>query len=119
MKKLFFLLFLAFPISNSYASSASVNVEQNVNSSSTSNSSVNSYTNIRVETDGKVTNYSTNEPGKVEVKSENGETEIKVNGQIVTPSIAKEISSPTAKPTEAKKEIENKKRIKENNTKTA
>lgn len=86
MVKAIFLIFL-FLISASitYASTAKVDIENraNINSNSTSSNKSNFNTDIRVETNGKVTEYHSNEPGKIEVKSENGVAEIKKDGQVV------------------------------------
>lgn len=65
-------------------STATVKVNNNVNSSSTSNSEVKSHTEITVETNGEVTRYESDEPGSVSVKSINGQSEIKVNGETVS-----------------------------------
>lgn len=85
MKKLA-LIIIATILTPSLAhaeSSATVKINNNINSSNNSNNSVTSKTNISVETDGKVTTYSSSEPGNVEVRSVNGESEIKVNGEVV------------------------------------
>lgn len=76
-------------------SSASVEIHNNVNSSSTSNSNVSSKTNITVETNGQVTHYESDKPGSVSVKSVNGESEIKVDGQTVTNTPQNTSATPT------------------------
>lgn len=98
----FFLLFLV--ATPAYANSASVNINNSVNTSGTNTNTTKSETHIKVETNGKVTEYNSNEPGSVEVKSINGESTIKVNGQTVSGTPTEEdvptaTASPTAKPT--------------------
>ncbi len=102
-------------------SSATVKINNNVNSSSNSNTSVTSKTNITVETDGEVTSYSSDKPGNIEVKSVNGKSEIKVNGEVVKgesttsetdiskiPTATSSVSpSPTMDQEEKEKEIKN------------
>lgn len=95
---LIIIALLVTPHSVFAESSATVRVDNNIESSS--NSTVKSTTNIRVETNGKVTTYSSDKADDVEVKSVNGESEIKVNGQVVdvTPVPSKDpsaIPSPT------------------------
>jgi len=82
------VLFFIIITSNAYAeSSASVEINNNIYSTSTSNSNIENKTNIRVETNGNVTEYSSDEPNqKIEVKSVNGESSIKVDGEEVTES---------------------------------
>lgn len=85
MKKLIFgLMFLVLPTS-AYASSASSTVINNVNTTSTnSNSQVSSHTEITTETNGKVTHYTSDEPNKtIHVESNNGQSNIEVNGNKV------------------------------------
>lgn len=71
--------------SNVFAeSSASVTVENKVSSS---NENTKSNTEIRVETNGNVTEYSSDEPNqKIEVKAVEGESEIKIDEEVVTVS---------------------------------
>src|SRR3989344_5189623 len=87
MKKPFFLI-LAFPFfitQTTFAeSSANVKINNNVSGSSTSN--VQSHTNISVETNGQTTTYSSDKPENIEVKSVNGVSEIRVNGELVSQS---------------------------------
>lgn len=84
---LFFLL-----TTPAYAETASVNINNSVNTSgSNTNSNTKTETHIKIETDGKVTEYNSTEGGSVEVKSINGKSEIKVNGQMVS-------EHPTTKP---------------------
>lgn len=78
---LIIIALLVTPHSVFAESSATVRVDNNIESSS--NSTVKSTTNIRVETNGKVTTYSSDKAEDVEVKSVNGESEIKVNGKAV------------------------------------
>ena len=75
-------------------SSASVKIKNDVSSSS--DSQVNSSTSIRIETNGNVTTYSSSEPEDIEVKSINGTSEIKVNGQVVSQDSSQ--TSPTKIP---------------------
>ena len=78
-------------------SSASVEVNNNINSSSTSQSSIDSHTDITVEVDGEVTTYSSDEPNqKIEVKASDGQSSIKVDGvEKSDSSNSEEINSPT------------------------
>ena len=91
MKKLFVLIMLTIcfsSASNAFAeSSASVKINNNINSTSTSNSKIESKTDVRVETNGNVTQYSSDEPNqKIEVKSVNGESSIKIDGEEISES---------------------------------
>lgn len=89
---------LLLSLTPSAYAATSANVEINNNVSSNSNSQTNSYTNITVETNGQVTRYESDKPGNVEVKSTNGESSIKVNGEEVNPNITNKPSS-SASPT--------------------
>jgi Flp pilus assembly protein TadG len=102
MRKLSLLMLLLpfFLVSNAFAESrATVNIKNNVNSDSSS--TVNSTTKIRVDVNGKVTEYSSDKPENIEVKAVNDTSEIKVNGQVVTgsPSSTSNVT-PSEKPTE-------------------
>lgn len=90
MKKSAILIvaFLLFAPQAFAESTARVKVNNNVSGSSTS--TVKSETNIRVETNGEVTTYSSDKPENIEVNS--------VNGQTVS-SPAKPTSEPSATPT--------------------
>ncbi len=86
-------LFLFFLVATpAYAESANVNITNSVNTTGT-NSTLNSKTttHIKVETNGKVTEYNSDKPGNIEVNSINGESSIKVNGETVS-------GNPTAEP---------------------
>ena|SRR3989344_3741458 len=90
------LLVLTFLIITSPAfaeSSATVKINNSISGSSTS--IINSETNIRVETNGHVTSYSSNEPGNIEVNSINGKSELKINGVIVSQAPTQIQTSPT------------------------
>ena len=101
-------IFLAFSTSTYAQSFAHVEINNNVGSSSNSKSKTTTYTDITVETNGKVTHYESDKPGSVSVKSVNGDSEIKVDGQTVSgsptndPQITKEPSL-TPNPTIDKK----------------
>jgi hypothetical protein len=93
MKKVFLALILSVPVSFltkqvAHASSASSTIVNNVNTSSTnSKSTTTSHTDVTVETDGKVTHYTSDEPNKnIHVESNNGVSKIEVNGQEVSGS---------------------------------
>ena len=75
------LLFLLIVPTAFAESNVNVNVKTDVTSSS--NSDIDSQTDITVETNGKKTNYTSNEPGDIEVKAENDNHTIKVNGQVI------------------------------------
>lgn len=87
MKKSLFLI-LSIPLliaQGAFAeSSANVRVNNNVSGSSTSN--VQSHTNISVETNGQTTAYTSNKPENIEVKSVNGVSEIRINGELISQS---------------------------------
>jgi hypothetical protein len=88
MKKLILgLIFLCIP-TTAYASSTSSTVINNVNASSTnSHSQVTSHTDITIETDGKTTHYTSDEPNKsIRVESNNGKSKIEVDGKEVSGS---------------------------------
>lgn len=107
MKKsaLLILAFLILATPTFAESTVDVRVKNNVNPSS--NSTVNSNTDITVETNGKVTNYSSNKPVDVEIKSVNGQTEIKENGVVISKSPKAQASTtPTLTP-QPKDEDEN------------
>lgn len=59
-------------------------------------------TDIRVETNGNVTTYSSDKAGNIEVKAENDKSEIKVDGKVVSGNNSNTESTPsiTPKPTE-------------------
>lgn len=91
------LLFLLI-VPPAYAETrADVNVINNVNSPSSSNSKTT--TNIIVETNGKRTNYTSNEPGNIEVKAENDNHTIKVNGQVIQVTSSNQIPNTSQTPT--------------------
>lgn len=96
-----FILLTFIIIPRAFAqSSASVEVNNNINSDSTSQSSVNSHTDITVEVDGEVTKYSSDEPNqKIEVKASDGQSSIKVDGVEKSDSSNTEISK-TPTPTD-------------------
>ncbi len=96
MFKLLLVLASFFIGVSGVSAESKVNVKVNNNVSASSNSTTNTNTNIRIEENGKITTYSSDKPESVEIKSENGVSEIKVNGQessIASPSI-----KPTVKP---------------------
>lgn len=93
---LFVMLILVTPALVYAESSASVKIKNDV--SSTSNSQVSSSTNIRIETNGDVTTYSSDKPEDIEIKSENGKSVIKVNGVVVSASPTDGQTSPTSTP---------------------
>lgn len=75
------LLFLLIA-TPAYAESK-VNVNVNTDVDSTSNSKIDSQTDITVETNGKKTNYTSDQPGNIEVKAENDNHTVKVNGEVI------------------------------------
>lgn len=110
---LIIIALLVTPHSVFAESSATVRVDNNIESSS--NSTVKSTTNIRVETNGKVTTYSSDKAEDVEVKSVNGQSEIKVNGQVIDVT-ASPTKKPTAKPINADEDDdENEEELNDNN----
>ncbi|MBI2621045.1 MAG: hypothetical protein HYW63_00170 [Candidatus Levybacteria bacterium] len=105
---LFLILFL-FIVPPAFAESkASVKIKNNVSSSSISE--VKSSTDIRIETNGNVTSYSTKEPGNIEINANNGSSEIKVNGNVVSQNSASPTAtkSPTPTPSDENRQNDNK-----------
>lgn len=100
---LLILTFLVFAAPVQAESRASVKINNNVDSSS--DSTVNSQTDISVETNGQKTTYTSDEPGNIEVNSVNGVSEIKVDGNVVSGNnsnnpTGEPTASPTAKPSQ-------------------
>lgn len=88
-------ILLLILVPSAYASTYSnVKVYNSVGSNTNSTSQVTTKTNITTETNGQVTHYESDQPGDVEVKSENGNSTIKVNGQEVSTTQTKN-QSPT------------------------
>jgi len=101
MRKISLLLFsLPFIFASSAYAESRASVKINNNVSSNSESTVNSTTNIRIETNGKVTEYHSDKAENVEINAVNDTSEIKVNGQVVSQSPTSASTSPTQKPTE-------------------
>lgn len=101
MFKILLILAIFFIGVSEVRAESKINVKVDNNVSSSSNSTTNTNTNIRIEENGKITTYSSDKPESVEIKSENGVSEIKVNGQTVSESNGQESSSvsPSVKPT--------------------
>ena len=100
MFKLLLVIVLFFTGVSGVNAESKVNVRVNNDFSSSSNSTSGTKTNIRIEENGKITTYSSDKGESVEIKSENGVSEIKVNGQTVSESNGQESSSasPSMKP---------------------
>ncbi|GEM_PF-3543895 len=107
---LLILTFLVFATPVQAKNIASIKINNNVSSSS--DSTVNSQTDISIDTNGQKTTYSSDKAQDIEVKSVNGVSEIKVDGNIVSgnnsnsPTIGP-TASPTAKPTQKPDENSN------------
>jgi len=107
------VLFLALTIiffvpSATYAqSSANIKVENSVESSSQNETNVK--TDIRVETNGNVTTYSSDKPENIEINAVNGQSEIKVNGQVLSGEESLSTKSPSIKSAVEPEDIESKK----------
>lgn len=101
------LILLASPSIAFAESTATVKVNTSVNSSTGNQSNVK--TNIRVETNGNVTTYSSDKAEDIEVKAEDDKSEIKVDGKVVTGNNNESESTPTPtpKPTREPEEKEN------------
>lgn len=99
MFKLLLILSLFFICVDSVNAESKVNVKVNNNVSSSTDSMSSTNTNIRIEENGKITTYSSNKGENVEIKSENGVSEIKVNGLTVSPSPNQQIDEQTVNPT--------------------
>lgn len=83
-----FIFSLVFTEISFAESSASVNIE---NSVSSNNEDVDSHTKIKVETNGNVTEYESDEPNqKIEVNAVNDKSEIKIDDQIISESASQE-----------------------------
>lgn len=92
------LTFFVFATPVQAESIASVKINNNINSSS--DSTVNSQTDISIETNGQQTTYSSDKAQDIEVKSVNGVSEIKVDGNIVSGNNSNNpTTGPTASPT--------------------
>lgn len=113
MLKLLLILALFFIGVNGVNAESRVNVKVNNDVSSSTSSTSSTNTNIRIEENGKITTYSSDKGENVEIKSENGVSEIKVNGQTVSENNSQENSSaspsikPLVKPENNKQENEN------------
>jgi hypothetical protein len=80
-----------------------VSVHSSVNSSNTNTSTSNSHTTIHMETNGKVQDYDSDNPGNVHMQSDDGNTTVNVttntgNNTIVISSAPKHQISPTNNP---------------------
>ena len=114
IKKIIFTAFFFLFATPAYANSVSTTIENNVNTSSTNTtSSTKSHTEVNINQNGKEIHYESDTPGSVEVKSVNGESSIKVNGQEVSantsnsPTNGSATNTPTKAATEeAKTEVE-------------
>ncbi len=94
MKKLLLILpFILVP--QALASSSSVEIHNNVSSSQSTTTSSTSHTKVSVETNGVTTSYESDKGGDVSVNSENGKTEIKENGVVVSGNSDDSSTSPT------------------------
>ncbi len=102
---IFAVLLLTFtPQIASAQSSATVEVNNNV--SSISNTDTEVKTNIRVETNGKVTEYSSHKSQDVKIKVEDGKSEIKVDGEQVLGDESTSTNSPTLIVEKEKEDLE-------------
>ncbi|KKQ75425.1 MAG: hypothetical protein US96_C0011G0023 [Candidatus Woesebacteria bacterium GW2011_GWB1_38_5b] len=93
------VLFLV-PLPAYAESSSSVTVNNSVNASNNNSGDNNAEvsTDIRIETNGKVTEYSSDKPENVEINVKNGVSEIKVDGQIVEDDSATSSPTPASEP---------------------
>jgi len=84
LKYLVVLLVLLVPQTTFAASSSvTVNNKVNTNNSTSGTNDANVNTNIRIETNGEVTTYSSDKLENIDIKVINGESVIKVDGEIV------------------------------------
>lgn len=98
------LLPLIFVAKAHAESRAEVNISNHVSSNTNTTTSVKN--NIRIETNGHVTEYSSDKAEDIEIKAVNDKSEIKVNGESVNQTPSGGISAtPTNKPTEEPNEI--------------
>ena len=106
------LLFLIIT-SPAYAETrANVNIVNNVNSPSSTK--IETTTDITVETNGKVTNYKSEEPGSIEVNAVNDNHIIKVNGQVIQVTGANNNPNTSQTPTPTIDEDKNNNNINDN-----
>lgn len=68
---------------NSNGSNSSVNISNTVNSTSTNTSSSTTKTNIRIETNGKVKTYESDNAGSVHIESDDGTAKVDINNNNV------------------------------------
>ena len=87
MKKLVILLLFFALNTKVFADNGSTSVQSSV--TSISNSGGSTHTNIKVEDNGNVTTYSSDQDGSVNVNSVNGASKITVNGDRVFPTLYK------------------------------
>jgi hypothetical protein len=109
MKKLLPLIILMIIPASAYASEeASSTIVSHVNaSSSNGDSQVTSHTNVTVETNGKTTHYTSDEPNQsIHVQSNNGVSKIEVNGKEVTTPPEENVTPGTSASASPKKEVE-------------
>lgn len=71
---------------NGSNSSSHVTVNNSVNSSSNSTNTSDSHTDIKIETNGEVKEYHSDDPGSISVQSDNGVAQVKINGATLAPS---------------------------------
>ena len=114
MKKIiifFGLIFIITPFANA-ESTTEVNIKNSY--SSNNESSITSQTDVYIEENGKITTYSSDKPENIEIKTKNGEANIKIDGEILeeTPTPTNK-PEPTASPT-MNEEVNSQKTIIEN-----
>lgn len=80
MKKIILILPLLLIVPTADAKTT-VNVKVDTDVSTSGNNEAKVENDIRVETNGKVTTYKSDKPESIEIKSEDGVSEIKVNGE--------------------------------------
>lgn len=111
MKKLsFLLLFLPFIFVQKANAEASAKVNINNNVSSNTNTTTSVKNNIKIETNGHITEYSSDRAENIEIKTDNDKSEIKINGQVVSQSPSGGASAtPTNKPSNESEKKNNEK----------
>lgn len=104
MKKIILIFGLILTIPQVANAESTTNVKINNNYSSNNESSITNKTDIYIEENGKITTYSSDKPENVEIKTKNGEAEIKVDGNIIEETPATPTNSPEISPSQTKKE---------------
>lgn len=72
---------------NTTGSNSKIEVHNTINSSSNTSSTTNSHTNVRIETNGQVKTYESDNPGNVNIQSDDGTAKVHINNSSNSQSI--------------------------------